>query len=62
MSVVSATKKYLVEARAELKKVTWPTKQETINNTIVVLIISVLITAFLGGLDYVFGLGIDQIL
>ena len=44
--------KYLREARQELSKVTWPTKQQTINSTILVIVVSVAIAAFLGGADF----------
>jgi len=44
--------KYLRESKQELAKVTWPTKQQTINSTIMVIAISIGIAAFLGGADY----------
>ena len=40
--------------RDELKKVVWPTRQETIRLTLVVIIISLIVGIFLGGLDFVF--------
>ena len=42
------------ETRGELKKVVWPTRQETIRLTLVVIIISLIVGIFLGGLDFVF--------
>jgi preprotein translocase subunit SecE len=42
------------EVIGELKKVRWPTKQETIRLSILVLIICILAGAILGGLDYGF--------
>ena len=42
------------EAVSELKKVNWPTRQETIKLTAVVIAISVLVGAFIGGLDTLF--------
>jgi preprotein translocase subunit SecE len=38
----------------ELKKVTWPSKQEALNLTAVVVIISFLIGIYVGGLDSLF--------
>jgi preprotein translocase subunit SecE len=38
---------------SELKKVTWPTREETRNLTIVVIGISVALGLFLGGIDFV---------
>jgi len=45
---------YLKESRTELKKVTWPTKKETTKYTFIVIVISLAVAAFLGGLDFVF--------
>lgn len=42
------------ETRDELKKVVWPTRQETIRLTFVVIVVSLLVGLFLGGLDFVF--------
>ena len=38
----------------ELRKVTWPTREQTINLTIVVVVVCVAIALFLGGLDWLF--------
>lgn len=45
---------FVREVVSELKKVTWPTRQETIRYTAIVFAISVLVGAFVGGLDIVF--------
>jgi len=45
---------FLKEVRLEMKKVNWPTRQETIKKTMVVIGISVAVAAFLGTLDFVF--------
>lgn len=39
---------------AELKKVVWPTRQEAIRLTIMVLIVCIIIGIFLAGADYGF--------
>ncbi len=44
---------YVAEARAELRKVNWPSRQEVINSTIVVLICVVVMTSLIFGFDYV---------
>jgi len=46
---------FFKEAKAELLKVNWPNRQQTINYTLMVVGISIVIALFLGGLDYVFG-------
>lgn len=45
---------FLKEVVTELKKVTWPTRAETIKLTAVVIAISVIVGAFIGGLDIAF--------
>lgn len=46
--------RYLRETRAELKKVTWPTRPEATKLTIIVLIVVAFMSALLGTLDYIF--------
>ena len=46
--------RYLRETRAELSKVTWPTRQEAVNLTIVVLIVVAVSALILGGFDFLF--------
>ncbi len=45
---------FLKEVRIELKRVTWPTRQETIKYTSIVIGLSLAVAAFLGGLDFLF--------
>ena len=46
--------KYFNETRAELRKVTWPTREETRNLTTIIVIVTVAMAIFLGLLDYIF--------
>lgn len=48
---------YIKASISEMKKVTWPTKKETYNYTILVIGISLVLAAFLGALDFLFGFG-----
>ncbi len=47
---------YLRDVRAELRHVSWPTRSQAINYTIIVLIISVGTGLFLGLLDFTFSM------
>ena len=49
---------YVREVRGELRKVAWPTKQEVIRYSIIVLITIVVLTAMIFALDYVFARGV----
>jgi len=51
---IASPTKFVKEVIAELKKTTWPTRQETIKLTVIVIAISVLVGAFIGILDTVF--------
>ncbi len=54
-NIFSAIVKFLKEVKIELKKVAWPTRQETIKHTLIVIGISLAVAIFLGGLDFLFG-------
>lgn len=45
---------YIKESKAELDKVIWPTRQETLRLTVVVLIVAVIVGAYVAGLDALF--------
>lgn len=47
-------RRYINETLGELRKVQWPTRKEAINLTIVVLVVSIVMAFFLGGLDFIF--------
>ncbi len=60
MNIFERLTKFLKEVRQELKKVTWPTRQDTIKYTLIVIGVSLVAAAFLGGLDYLFSLGLEK--
>ena len=45
---------FVGEVRSELRKVNWPTRAEVINYSIVVLVTVVILTVFIGLLDWAF--------
>lgn len=45
---------FIKEARAELRKVTWPNKKQLISSTIVVMVTVALVAVFLGIVDIIF--------
>ncbi len=50
----TGTRQFLREVRQELKRVNWPTRQELVAYTVVVLVAVIVLTSFVYGLDYVF--------
>ncbi|MEI7620067.1 MAG: preprotein translocase subunit SecE [Candidatus Falkowbacteria bacterium] len=53
---------YIKDSVAEMKKVTWPTKKETYNYTLMVVGISLATAIFLGALDYFFNWGLNLVI
>ncbi|OGC52017.1 preprotein translocase subunit SecE [candidate division WWE3 bacterium RIFCSPLOWO2_01_FULL_39_13] len=47
--------KFIKETQIELKKVTWPTRQRAVKLTQVVIIVSLIVSFYLGILDIMFG-------
>ena len=55
-------RRWLGDIVSELRKVTWPTRQETMNLTGVVIIVSLALGVLLGGADLLFGWLVEQTL
>jgi preprotein translocase subunit SecE len=53
--------RFFGEVISELRKVNWPTRQETTRLTILVLAIAVSMGIFLGAIDYLFSLLFERI-
>ena len=54
MNLLNKLIDYMKRSRLEMKQVTWPTRAQTIRYTILVVLISVAIAAYLGILDFAF--------
>jgi preprotein translocase subunit SecE len=46
-------REFFQEVSVELKKVSWPTRQQTMNATVVVIVVSFIVAFFLGIVDVV---------
>jgi len=55
-------RQYLSEVNSELHRVSWPTRSEVLNYTIVVLVTLALVTGLIAALDWIFGEGVIQLL
>lgn len=49
----TASVQFLREVKTELKKVTWPSRRQTISSTGVVVVLVVIVSAFLGLVDMI---------
>lgn len=52
--------KYVAESITEMKKVTWPSKKETYQYTVLVIVISLSVALFLWLLDQAFDFGLQN--
>ena len=52
---------YIREVRAELSHVSWPTPRQAALYTALVVVISIIVSAYLGLLDFVFELALKKI-
>jgi len=55
---IEAAFQFLREVKVELKKVTWPSRKQTIGSTVVVLVLVLIISLFLGVVD----MGLSQLI
>ena len=46
--------RYFKETRAELRKVNWPTRRQALNLTLIVIGVTVIMSALLGVIDWLF--------
>jgi preprotein translocase subunit SecE len=51
---VSRIKRFVQDSWQELKKVTWPTPQQARNLTILVIVVSLVVSLFIGAFDTFF--------
>ena len=51
----NAIQRYFTETVGELRKVSWPTRQEAVQLTIIVLVVMVFMGIFLGSIDLLAG-------
>jgi len=51
VSIFKKTVNFLTEVKAELGKVSWSTRQELIGSTIVVIVITAIMSLFIGMID-----------
>jgi preprotein translocase subunit SecE len=55
-------KQFYADVRSEMKKVSWPSRQEVIGTTIVVIVAVFFFGLYLGAVDQLLGLGMSWVL
>jgi len=53
---------YVKDSFGELGRVTWPTKNQAVLLTVIVIVFCAVAAAFMGALDLVFGIGAEELL
>lgn len=59
---MNAIIRFFTEAKGELMKVNWPTKEQLIRYTVLVVVISFAVAVFLGALDTLFSYLVENFL
>lgn len=62
MAKESKIVKYFKDSFAEFSKVTWPTKNQAVILTIIVISVCAVLAIFLAILDFGFGIGVEELL
>ena len=61
MSLVAKTADFLREVRVEATKVSWPTRKELRDSTVVVIVMTLIMAAIVAILDQILSLGLRQL-
>jgi preprotein translocase subunit SecE len=60
--MIAKTNEFLANVKAELKKVTWPTRKDTYASSLVVIVLVLVSAVYLGGVDLILSRLIRMIL
>jgi preprotein translocase subunit SecE len=59
--VLQRFRRFIDESWSELKKVSWPTREQTLNLTLLVFLVSLVVGVFISVFDFVFTQGLTFI-
>jgi len=62
VNIFQRIKNYLNDVRGELKKVTWPTKNDMQKTTIAVIVLSIIFGVYLQLIDFSFRMLVERII
>jgi preprotein translocase subunit SecE len=62
MDFLRRAQEFVREVVAEFRKVAWPSRQELINSTVVVITVTVVVSVFLGAVDVALARIVERIL
>ena len=61
-NIIKRIRNYLSDVRGELKKVTWPTRNDMQKTTIAVIVLSIIFGIYLQVIDFSFRMLVDRII
>ena len=56
------SKQFYLDVRSEMRKVSWPSRQEVVGTTVVVIVAVFFFGLYLGLVDYLLAIGLDRVL
>jgi preprotein translocase subunit SecE len=59
---IEKAKQFYTDVRGEMKKVSWPGRQEVFGTTVVVIVAVFFYGLYLGLVDYLLAMGLDRVL
>jgi preprotein translocase subunit SecE len=62
MGILTRIREFTREVMVEFRKVTWPSRQELLNSTTVVIVVTVVLAFFLGAVDIGLARVVERIL
>ena len=62
MGFVTRVREFVREVMAEFRKVTWPSRLELVNSTVVVIVVTLVLAFFLGAVDIALARVVERIL
>jgi preprotein translocase subunit SecE len=60
--MIEKARKFITDVIAEMKKVSWPTRNELRGSTLVVIVTVIIIAIFIGVVDRILSLGLERVL
>jgi preprotein translocase subunit SecE len=60
--MLAKVKQFVQDVQLEMKKVTWPSREELRGSTMVVIVMVILVSIFIGLVDRILSLGLERFL
>jgi preprotein translocase subunit SecE len=61
-TLIAKVKEFVHAVQSEMKKVTWPTREELRGSTIVVIVTVIILSVFIGVVDRILSFGLERVL